>query len=175
MKEILKELRVKNRYSQELLAKVLGLSRQAYMKYESGEVEPSVEIVRKLAKIYKVPYEVIIDNQISVVSDESKNNLYKKSHYGAVASAAPAYSASPVFYGSNSNSGFAHFSQVLSQLQEMILALQNELNSMKNDSENQKSGYSKSKNFNKSAFFEQIGTVNMDSSYINELREESRI
>lgn len=177
MKEILKELRVKNRYSQELLAKVLGLSRQAYMKYESGEVEPSVEIVRKLAKIYKVPYEVIIDNQISAVSDESKKNLYKKSHYdyGAVASAVPAYSTSPVFYGSNTNSGFAHFSQVLNQLQEMILALQNELNSMKINSENQKAGYSKSRSFDKSAFFEQIGTVNMDSSYINELREESLI
>ena len=52
MKEILIKLRQENRYSQNLLSKVLGISRQAYMKYESGEVEPSVEIVRKLSKIY---------------------------------------------------------------------------------------------------------------------------
>ena len=52
MKEILIKLRQENRYSQSLLSKVLGISRQAYMKYESGEVEPSVEIVRKLSKIY---------------------------------------------------------------------------------------------------------------------------
>ena len=59
MKEILIKLRQENRYSQSLLSKVLGISRQAYMKYESGEVEPSVEIVRKLSKIYKVPYDVL--------------------------------------------------------------------------------------------------------------------
>jgi transcriptional regulator with XRE-family HTH domain len=64
MKEILIKLRQENRYSQSLLSKVLGISRQAYMKYESGEVEPSVEIVRKLSKIYKVPYDVLIDNKV---------------------------------------------------------------------------------------------------------------
>ena len=64
MKDILIKLRQENRYSQSLLSKVLGISRQAYMKYESGEVEPSVEIVRKLSKIYKVPYSVLIDNDL---------------------------------------------------------------------------------------------------------------
>ena len=73
MKEILIKLRQENRYSQSLLSKVLGISRQAYMKYESGEVEPSVEIVRKLSKIYKVPYDVLIDNK---VQKESKKVLY---------------------------------------------------------------------------------------------------
>ena len=38
MKEILIKLRQENRYSQSLLSTVLGISRQAYMKYESGEV-----------------------------------------------------------------------------------------------------------------------------------------
>ena len=73
MKEILIKLRQENRYSQSLLSKVLGISRQAYMKYESDEVEPSVEIVRKLSKIYKVPYDVLIDNK---VQKEQKKVLY---------------------------------------------------------------------------------------------------
>ena len=64
MKETLKKLRTGNRYSQDLLAKILGISRLSYMKYESGEVEPPVEIIRKLAKIYKVSYETLIDNEL---------------------------------------------------------------------------------------------------------------
>lgn len=81
MKEILIKLRLENRYSQSLLSKVLGISRQAYMKYESGDVEPSVEIVRKLSKIYQVPYDVIIDNGKSLSEKKSveKNASYSKS------------------------------------------------------------------------------------------------
>lgn len=62
MKDILLTLRTDNRYSQNSLAKELGISRQAYIKYETGEVEPPVEIVRKLSKIYGVTYEFLIDN-----------------------------------------------------------------------------------------------------------------
>lgn len=177
MKEILKELRTKNRYSQELLAKILGLSRQAYMKYESGEVEPSVEIVRKLAKIYKVPYEVLIDNQFESGSKTDKKIFYECNHDGyiAVASPAPAFSESPVSFDINTDSRFAHFSEILFQMQEMILSLQTEINFLKEKPETKKSVYSKSKKFNKTDFFEQIGTVKMDSSYIVKLREESLI
>ena len=169
MKEILKELRTKNRYSQELLAKILGLSRQAYMKYESGEVEPSVEIVRKLAKIYKVPYEVLIDNQFESGSKTDKKIFYKCNHDGyiAVASPAPAFSESPASFDINTDSRFAHFSEILFQMQEMIF--------LKEKPETKKSVYSKSKKFNKTDFFEQIGTVKMDPSYIVKLREESLI
>lgn len=66
MKEILKLLRDKNRYSQAQIAELLGVSRQAYIKYESGEVEPSVEIVRKLSDLYSVSYEDLIDDKIAV-------------------------------------------------------------------------------------------------------------
>ena len=154
MKEILKELRTKNRYSQELLAKILGLSRQAYMKYESGEVEPSVEIVRKLAKIYKVPYEVLIDNQFESGSKTDKKIFYKYNHDGyiAVASPAPAFSESPVSFDINTDSRFAHFSEILFQMQEMILSLQAELNFLKEKPETKKSIYSKSKNLTRLIF-----------------------
>mgnify|MGYP003309130973 CR=1 FL=1 len=62
MKETLIFLREKNRYSQTEMAKLVGVSRQAYVKYETGEVEPSVQIVRKLSEIYGVEYGDLIDN-----------------------------------------------------------------------------------------------------------------
>lgn len=64
MKEIIRQLREEKGYSQAQVAERLGVSRQAYIKYESGEVEPSVEAVRKLSKLYGVSYEDLIDNKV---------------------------------------------------------------------------------------------------------------
>lgn len=69
MKEILIKLREENRYTQTAMAKLLEVSRQSYMKYETGEVEPPVEVIRKLKKIYNVPYEILIDNQTDFNTD----------------------------------------------------------------------------------------------------------
>lgn len=101
MKDILIKLRTENRYSQSALAKELGISRQAYMKYESGEVEPSVEIVRRLSRIYGVSYQFLIDNGvIKPLYDLSSlpDNLYvTENATGGLYAADPdvAYSATP--------------------------------------------------------------------------------
>lgn len=96
MKEILIKLREDNRYTQTAMAKLLGISRQAYMKYETGEVEPPVEVIRKLKKIYNVSYEILIDNRVDLVSNEKNNSLYEsiteKNQY--VADPTPAYANS---------------------------------------------------------------------------------
>ena len=60
MKETLIALRKQNRYTQTALAQLLGISRQSYIKYETGETEPSIETVRKLCEIYHVSLETII-------------------------------------------------------------------------------------------------------------------
>ena len=52
MKETLKALREKNNYSQATVAKYLGISRQMYIKYESGEAEPPVKVIVALIKLY---------------------------------------------------------------------------------------------------------------------------
>lgn len=100
MKEILIKLREKNRYTQTALAKLLEVSRQSYMKYETGEVEPPVEVIRKLQKIYDVPYDVLIDNKVDFV-DSPATSDHKPVSYGsqssydsAVASPSPAYGPS---------------------------------------------------------------------------------
>ena len=99
MKESIKNLREKHNYSQSYLATYLEVSRQMYIKYESGEVEPPIHVVVKLAKLYKVSYDTIIDDKLST----SKNSVsYKISHptentEKEVASPASLYSANPYY------------------------------------------------------------------------------
>ena len=184
MQEILIKLRQENRYSQSMLSKVLGISRQAYMKYESGEVEPSIEIVRKLSKIYKVPYDVIIDNKI-----DSQNQTVESKGFYNFSEEKTLEAASPfVVYGSSYKknmdeesiaSTIQYFQNQLNNLQEVIMEMRYKLSSLsalktENSVEN-KPSYSKSKSFNKDDFFKLVGKLNIDSSSIDELRENSLI
>lgn len=99
MKDILIKLREDNRYTQTAMAKLLGISRQAYMKYETGEVEPPVEIIRKLKDVYKVSYEILIDNRVDLLENLTEKNssvTYRNSASDELyaASPTPAYGSS---------------------------------------------------------------------------------
>jgi len=81
MESVIKTLREKNRYTQVGLAEILGISRQALIKYESMEQEPSVATVRKLSNLFKVDYACIIDNNLDTQveqKDKAKLNLITK-------------------------------------------------------------------------------------------------
>lgn len=173
MKDTLKKLRIENRYSQELLAKILGVSRLSYMKYESGEVEPPIEIIRKLSKIYKVSYKTLIDNELSTENKPFSYEYGKHKEY-EVASSSPAYGD---IYSSNSSNVFAQFALMLSELQRRLFEMQTQINMLQNSSisSNKETVFNKSKSFNKEQFFAEIGKIQMDSSYIDELREASLI
>ncbi len=175
MKETLKKLRTENRYSQDLLAKILGISRLSYMKYESGEVEPPVEIIRKLAKIYKVSYKTLIDNELnSEHKTVSYGNSVPHTYSYEVASPVPAYGFSE--NAAMSPNMIAQFAQILSTFQNTITNLQEQLNALKSsEATPAATGYNKSASFNKTNFFSQIGSVQIDSSYIEELRGASLI
>lgn len=176
MKETLKKLRTENRYSQDLLAKILGISRLSYMKYESGEVEPSVEIIRKLAKIYKVSYETLIDDELKSENQSySYDYSHSKNHDFAVSSSTPAYGSSLDNKKSSMSSDMIlQFSSILSELQNTIKNMQERLNSVQ-ASESSVSEFNKSEVFDKETFFSQIDQVQIDSSYIDELRGASLI
>lgn len=64
MDSVIKQLREQNRYTQVHLAEILGISRQALIKYENLEQEPPVATIRALAKVFKVDYSYFIDNRI---------------------------------------------------------------------------------------------------------------
>lgn len=96
MKDILRYLREKNNLSQASVAEYLGVSRQMYMKYESGENEPTVKMVVLLSQLYKVSYEQIIDNRIDKKLPASAHKVDYKIHSleSVCASPSPVYAAS---------------------------------------------------------------------------------
>ncbi len=66
MGTIIKILREQNSFSQEEIAKKLGISRQTYIKYENQTSEMPIEIVKKLSVMFDVDYSCIIDNKMPV-------------------------------------------------------------------------------------------------------------
>ena len=51
-KSILRVLREKFKYTQEEVSQYLGISQPAYLKYEMGYTEVSIEGLEKLARLY---------------------------------------------------------------------------------------------------------------------------
>ena len=70
MHKTLLNLRIQNNYSQAAVASFLGISRQMYIKYESGEAVPPVKTVVNLANFYHVPYDVILDDKFASTEQE---------------------------------------------------------------------------------------------------------
>lgn len=60
MENKLKFLREKRGLTQAAVADFIGISRQMYNKYESGEVEPTLKAVKSLCTLYAVSYEELL-------------------------------------------------------------------------------------------------------------------
>lgn len=71
------EFRKKFNYSQEELASLLSVSRQSISKRESGEVSPSMEYLKEMAKLYKVSIDDLL-NTDKPVEDCYKDTKEKK-------------------------------------------------------------------------------------------------
>ena len=63
LKENLTMLRGINGYSQEEIAERIGISRQAYAKWESGATIPDVEKCRRLAEVYGVTVDTLLKTE----------------------------------------------------------------------------------------------------------------
>lgn len=59
-------LRKSHNYTQEELAKELGISRQAVSKWETGATLPDVEILLKISKLYGLTINEILEPEIQV-------------------------------------------------------------------------------------------------------------
>lgn len=64
MISILKTLRENENISQDDLAATLGITRQTLSKYENGESNFSLDIIKKLAQFFNVDYSCFIDNKM---------------------------------------------------------------------------------------------------------------
>lgn len=67
-KSILRVLREKFQYTQEEVSKYLGISQPAYLKYETGETEVSMDGLEKLARLYGIDEYDILENNMEQVN-----------------------------------------------------------------------------------------------------------
>ncbi|MDR2531722.1 MAG: helix-turn-helix domain-containing protein [Oscillospiraceae bacterium] len=68
----LKALRKEQNMTQQTVADNLNISQQAYCRYETGEREPSIDTLNKLARLFRVPVDVLIGGLFEVIAPEYK-------------------------------------------------------------------------------------------------------
>ena len=75
--ERLKEVRLIEKKDVKEVSKFLGISEQAYYKYEVGKSEPSIEKLKKLADYYQVSLDYLVGrqfgNDLGYITDNEKN------------------------------------------------------------------------------------------------------
>ena len=59
-------------YSQETLAQELGVSRQAVSKWETGESEPEIEKVKRLAEVFHVTTDWLLSEEETEAPERMK-------------------------------------------------------------------------------------------------------
>lgn len=69
--ENLRMLRMRERYSMEDIAEIIGVSRQSVAKWESGETFPDIEKCLKLAKLYQVSLDVLVSESLEELEASS--------------------------------------------------------------------------------------------------------
>lgn len=80
LKENLISLRNMHGLSQEEIAEVIGISRQAYAKWERGETVPDIDKCAKLADYYQTTVDALIRNDENKVNDISLGPAPKGKH-----------------------------------------------------------------------------------------------
>lgn len=73
----LKELRKKRKLSQQELADLLNISRESISKYEKGEQEATYQTLKRIAKIFNVSIDYLLDTTDDNLIVISKEDLIK--------------------------------------------------------------------------------------------------
>jgi transcriptional regulator with XRE-family HTH domain len=81
LSRILKRLRKHNQSTQQDIADVLGISRQAYSRYESGIREPNMETLLKLAEHFNVSPQVFYIDDVDRLLDANMNPVELLARY----------------------------------------------------------------------------------------------
>lgn len=63
-KEVLKGLRIKNNLTQKEIANIINVSERTYSRYETGDREPRIETLIKIAEYYKIPIDILVGRYI---------------------------------------------------------------------------------------------------------------
>jgi len=62
--KIVRELREQNNYTQRYVASKLGIKQSSYNNYEQGRARPEYENLVKLARLYDVSVDYLLENDI---------------------------------------------------------------------------------------------------------------
>lgn len=60
----LKDIRKEKGFTQESLAKKIGIAKTTYSSYEQGARRPSLENAKKLSKVLEVPWTIFFDKKV---------------------------------------------------------------------------------------------------------------
>lgn len=80
LNEKIRFLRKTSKLSQVELAKKLGVTKQCVSNWENDNIQPSVEMLVKLAKLFNVSTDYMLDLDSNDVIDVSKLNEEEKLH-----------------------------------------------------------------------------------------------
>ena len=72
------ELRKQTGLSQESLASLLNVSRQAISKYENNQSEPDIATIKRLCDIFNVSYEELLGDDIKIIQNNKSEELKKE-------------------------------------------------------------------------------------------------
>ena len=76
----LKELRKERKLTQEQVANYLNLAQSTYQHYENGRAEPSIETLFKLADLYQVTLDYLLEreynNEIGYLTTDQRNAIF---------------------------------------------------------------------------------------------------
>ena len=72
---LLKQLRKDHGYSQEYVAEKLHIVRSTYSHYETGRITPSVDSLANLARLYAIPFGIMLSLITTYYADEDE--LYR--------------------------------------------------------------------------------------------------
>lgn len=67
----LKELRTKSGMYQKDVAKLIGIERTSYVRYETGTTEPDIKTLIRLADIFGVTVDYLIGREAAACADEN--------------------------------------------------------------------------------------------------------
>lgn len=63
-KEVLKGLRIENNLTQKEIANIIDVSERTYSRYETGDREPKIDTLIKIAEYYKIPIDILVGRYI---------------------------------------------------------------------------------------------------------------
>lgn len=73
----LREWRKKSGLTQKEISKILNVSQNTYSQYETGKIEPDIKNIIKLANIFKIPTDLLLERKWeTIIFETTENNLF---------------------------------------------------------------------------------------------------